>query len=103
MMCIVDDGQLKNNLQITTLAVGGASFVGSYFSYSPEIAARYMTYFELSISTDLMWIAGRKTCRWHTNCAITKGAMSIVHTHGILCAFSGYSWILNPQTQFSIP
>ena len=75
MMCIVDDGQLKNNLQITTLAVGGASFVGSYFSYSPEIAARYMTCFELSISTDLMSSACQKTCEWHTIGAITKGTM----------------------------
>jgi len=32
--------QLKNNLQIVTLAVGGAGLAGAYFSYSAEIAAR---------------------------------------------------------------
>ncbi|CAM6038274.1 unnamed protein product [Sphagnum compactum] len=33
--------KLKNNLQIVTLAVGGAGLAGAYFSYSPEIAASY--------------------------------------------------------------
>ncbi|KAH9536143.1 hypothetical protein CY35_17G091600 [Sphagnum magellanicum] len=33
--------KLKNNLQIVTLAVGGAGLAGAYFSYSAEIAASY--------------------------------------------------------------
>ncbi|RRT74299.1 hypothetical protein BHE74_00025143 [Ensete ventricosum] len=32
---------LKQNLQILTVSIGGIGVVSAYFSYSPEIAARY--------------------------------------------------------------
>lgn len=35
--------KLKQDLQITTLAIGGASLVGTYFSYSAEAAISYGT------------------------------------------------------------
>lgn len=34
--------QLKDKLQILTLAIGGVGLVSTYFSYTPEIAARYV-------------------------------------------------------------
>lgn len=33
--------KLKQDLQLTTLAIGGASLAGTYFAYSPQIAASY--------------------------------------------------------------
>lgn len=33
--------QLKQRLQLFTLGIGGVGVVSAYFSYSPEIAARY--------------------------------------------------------------
>lgn len=37
--------QLKEKLQILTLAIGGVGLVSAYFSYTPEIAARYVCRF----------------------------------------------------------
>lgn len=36
--------QLKNKLQVLTLGIGGVGVLSAYFSYSPEIAARYRSY-----------------------------------------------------------
>jgi hypothetical protein len=36
--------QLKKKLQILTLGIGGVGLVSAYFSYSPEIAARYANF-----------------------------------------------------------
>lgn len=34
--------QLKEKLQLLTVAIGGVGLVSAYFSYTPEIAARYV-------------------------------------------------------------
>lgn len=33
--------QLKEKLQLLTLGIGGVGVISAYFSYTPEIAARY--------------------------------------------------------------
>ena len=47
-------GQLKQNLQFITLATGGAGLVGSYFTYSPEVAVRCAVWLTSSISAVLI-------------------------------------------------
>jgi hypothetical protein len=37
----MDVFQLKQELQLLTLGIGGVGVVSAYFSYTPEIAARY--------------------------------------------------------------
>ena len=47
--------QLKQDLQFTTLALGGTSLLGTYFAYSPEIAARY-TAWAFNVSAHLFCV-----------------------------------------------
>jgi hypothetical protein len=59
--CIIDiegvfGSQLKENLQLLTLGIGGVGLVSAYVSYTPEIAARY-DLFPLLLSVSLIsWV-----------------------------------------------
>jgi hypothetical protein len=44
--------QLKENLQLLTLGIGGIGLVSAYVSYTPEIAARY-GFFPLLLNASL--------------------------------------------------
>jgi hypothetical protein len=46
----MDVFQLKQKLQLLTLGIGGVGVVSAYFSYTPEIAARYILYLFLAFS-----------------------------------------------------
>lgn len=46
--------QLKQRLQLLTLGIGGVGVVSAYFSYSPEIAARYEFICFLALSFQLV-------------------------------------------------
>lgn len=42
--------QLKNKLQLLTLGIGGVGVLSAYFSYSAEIAARYLSMLNAYVS-----------------------------------------------------